>query len=126
MGEYEVVWSGKGPLPGAEEKGWEQPRRAEMYVEEARYDTPTDTYTQRRARGLCAQCGAVKSQTYRCPDCSRKQAQAVDAKRARLREERRAQGLCVRCAAPSETYRCAICKHKKTKDIHDGQETREA
>lgn len=64
----------------------------------------------RRERGLCAECGRVKSERFRCDDCRIRNNERCRASRAKNRRE----GRCVQCGGENDTVtiRCSCCNGK--------------
>lgn len=90
-----------------------QKEQAEKHREQSR-DWGRAIRQERKAKGLCSQCGKnkVKPGRVTCPECIKKN----KARREKLKEERIAKGLCTKCgkkkAAPGDTE-CKACRAKE-------------
>lgn len=69
------------------------------------------TFYRRRAAGLCAMCGIVKCETFRCEDCNVKSTSKI----REIRQGYLAAGLCGQCGQekqdPSKRH-CDPCRGK--------------
>lgn len=70
------------------------------------------THANRRLVGLCASCGLVASEKYRCGECRR----ALNAEVNERRRMRKDSGLCIFCGdeALPESVRCLRCKKRSS------------
>lgn len=66
-------------------------------------------YARRKLPGHCSRCGVPVEGEGRCSNCRK----GEGARKNRLRQERRAAGLCVRCAKPPETPGASLCDAHK-------------
>jgi hypothetical protein len=67
-------------------------------------------HQQYRDKGMCGSCGKVPRKKGICRDCKTKQRE----RESRMREKRKAEGLCQRCGKrkverPDDFY-CAVCR----------------
>ena len=74
MSAYQVVWSGRGPLPGSSEEGWRQKETLYAYSSGVLSDTPKASALRqlslaRKQAGLCVACGRESDGKSRCPRC---------------------------------------------------------
>lgn len=88
MSAYQVVWSGRGPLPGSSEEGWRQKEVSATYCGGELSDSPKSTKLRalafsRKQAGLCVQCGTPSDGRSRCLSCREYQRRYVLGKRGR-------------------------------------------
>lgn len=75
------------------------------------------TYNARRESGLCAMCGKVPTENFRCDDCNAKNS----ARSRASRYKNAAEGLCFQCGGSKgdrTTLRCAECTAKAARAYH--------